>query len=255
MTPPPFHRAIGLDGVRHGFFGRRGGVSEGIYSSLNCGLGSSDSREAVVENRDRVAETMGGRPLVTLHQIHSTRVVTVDAPWAPGSGEQADAMVTARRGVTLGVLTADCAPILFADPKAGVVGAAHAGWKGALSGVAEATVAAMVALGARPDDIRTAVGPCIGQASYEVGPEFEARFLEADGPAAARFFTRAEPAARPHFDLAGYVADRLGRLGLGSVEVLGLDTAAGDGDFFSFRRTTLAGLADYGRELATIALD
>ncbi|PWR20007.1 peptidoglycan editing factor PgeF [Zavarzinia compransoris] len=255
MTQPPRHSADALAGLSHGFFGRRGGVSEGLYTSLNCGLGSGDARPAVIENRDRVGAAVGARQLLSLHQVHSADVVTVEAPWAPGAGPKADAMVTRERGLGLGILTADCAPILFADREAGVIGAAHAGWKGALTGIAEATVAAMVALGAARERIAAAIGPCIGQKSYEVGPEFEARFLEADGPGAARFFARATPDSRPHFDLAGYVAARLARAGLGLVEVSGLDTAGDAGQFFSFRRTTLAGEGDYGRELAAIVLD
>ncbi len=257
MSHPPHYRAQALDGLPHGFFGRQGGVSDGLYSSLNCGLGSNDARDAVLENRARVAATLDARPLplLSLHQIHSSTAVTVETPWAPGQGPQADGMVTNRRGVALGILTADCAPILFADRKAGVIGAAHAGWKGALGGVAEATVAAMEALGARREDIAAVIGPCIGQVSYEVGPEFEARFIAEDGPGAERFFMRPAPAARPHFDLAGYVAHRLGRAGIGQVEDLRLDTAGDESRFFSFRRTTLAGRPDYGREIAAITLD
>lgn len=255
MTKPPSFRAPGLAGVSHGFFGRQGGVSEGLYSSLNAGLGSSDDREAVLENRGRIAAALGSGELLSVHQIHSPDVVTVEAPWAPGQGPQADAMVTTRRGIALGILTADCAPILFADPEAGVIGAAHAGWKGALTGVAEATVTAMVALGARTERIRAAVGPCIGPESYEVGPEFEARFLAELGAGAARFFRRPDPAGRPYFDLPGFVAHRLESAGLGAVEILGLDTFARPDDFFSFRRTTHRGEGDYGREVAAIMLD
>ncbi|PWR25623.1 peptidoglycan editing factor PgeF [Zavarzinia aquatilis] len=255
MTQPPVFSASCLSGLSHGFYGRRGGVSEGIYSSLNCGLGSSDAREAVLENRERIAGALGAGALLSLHQIHSTEVVTVDAPWAPGEGPKADAMVTARKGLALGILTADCAPILFADKQAGVIGAAHAGWKGALGGIAEATVAAMVALGAAPSRISAVIGPCIGRSSYEVGPEFEARFIESDGAAAAAFFHRPDPAGRPYFDLPAFVADRLRRAGIGTIELTGLDTFAGEADFFSFRRTTHRGEGDYGREVAAIMLD
>lgn len=255
MQQPPFFSAACLSGLPHGFFGRRGGVSEGIYSSLNCGLGSSDAREAVLENRGRIAGTLAAGALLSLYQVHSTDVVTVDAPWTPGDGARADAMVTRRRGLALGILTADCAPILFADAHAGVIGAAHAGWKGALGGIAEATVAAMTALGAEPSRISAVVGPCIGRASYEVGPEFEARFLEADGAEAAAFFHRPDPAGRPYFDLPAYVAARLRRAGVGTTELTGLDTFAGEADFFSFRRTTHRGEGDYGREVAAIMLD
>ena len=255
MTSPPRHLTDALAGLPHGFYGRQGGVSEGLYTSLNCGLGSGDARPAVLENRDLVAAAVGARHLLSLHQVHSADVVTVEAPWAPGLGPKADAMVTGERGIALGILTADCAPILFADREAGIIGAAHAGWKGAITGIGEATIEAMIALGARRERIAAAIGPCIGQASYEVGPEFEARFLEADGPGAARFFARASTESRPHFDLAGYVAARLARAGLSAVEVTGLDTAADRDRFFSFRRTTLAGEGDYGRELAVVMLD
>lgn len=255
MSHPPCHRSPALGALPHGFFGRRGGVSGGIYDSLNCGFGSRDDRAAVHENRARVASALGATTLLSLHQIHSTRVVTVETPWQPGQGPEADGMVTRARGIALGTLSADCAPILFADVAAGVIGAAHAGWKGAIGGVAEATVAAMVAMGADPARIAAAIGPCIGAASYEVGPEFEARFIEMDGPAAARFFHLPAPGSRAHFDLPAYVADRLTRAGIGTVDVLGLDTAADEGQFFSYRRTTHRGEPDYGREVAAIMLD
>lgn len=255
MPQPPCFRAAALSGLSHGFFGRRGGVSEGIYSSLNCGLGSSDARDAVIENRGRIAGSIGASALLSLYQVHSCDVVAVDGPWAPGDGAKADAMVTRQRGLALGILTADCAPILFADTANGIIGAAHAGWKGALGGIAEATVAAMVALGAEPARIIAAVGPCIGRDSYEVGPEFEARFIALDGADSARFFHRPDPAARPHFDLPAYVAARLRRASVGTIELTGLDTFAGEEDFFSFRRTTHRGESDYGREVAAIMLD
>ncbi|MCF4164860.1 peptidoglycan editing factor PgeF [Zavarzinia compransoris] len=255
MSRPPCHLSPALGALPHGFFGRRGGVSGGIYDSLNCGFGSRDERQAVDENRARVAGAVGAGTLVSLHQIHSTRVATVETPWQPGQGPEADGMVTRARGIALGVLSADCAPILFADAEAGVIGAAHAGWKGAIGGVAEATVAAMIDLGAKPSRIAAAVGPCIGPASYEVGPEFEARFVEQDGPAARRFFHVPDAGTRAHFDLPAYVADRLARAGIGTVDVLGLDTAADEGQFFSYRRATHRGEADYGREVAAIMLD
>ena len=255
MTMPPRHTAEALEGVTHGFFGRRGGVSEGLYTSLNCGLGSGDARAAVLENRNRVARALDAAALLSLYQVHSADVVTVDTPWQPGEGPRADGMVTRRRGLALGVLSADCAPILFADREAGVIGAAHAGWKGALGGIAEATIAAMVALGADPTRIAAAIGPCIGPASYEVGPEFEERFIEADGQDAARFFHRPTADAKSHFDLPAYVAMRLARAGAGRIESLGLDTAAETDHFFSYRRTTHAGEPDYGREIAAVVLD
>jgi YfiH family protein len=173
-----------LPGIAHGFFGRTGGVSTGIFASLHCGFtrlgGETDGWGAVVENRRRVAAALGGAEIVTLSQVHSPKVVTVTAPWALDKSPQADAMVTAKPGIALGILTADCAPVLFADADARVIGAAHAGWKGAFGGVLEATLTAMEALGARRDRIAAAIGPCIGQANYEVGPEFFDRFVAAD---------------------------------------------------------------------------
>jgi YfiH family protein len=247
-----------LPGLAHGFFPRTGGVSEGIFASRNCGFGSGDRRDAVAENRDRCRRDLGpAEALVTVHQVHSPNVVTVAAAWTPDSAPQADAMVTDRPGLALGILTADCAPILFADAEAGVIGAAHAGWKGALGGVTDATIAAMRALGAVPERIAAAVGPCIGPAGYEVGPEFRDRFLGED-PDSARFFHT--PAAvngttpRPHFDLPGYVAQRLRRAGLRDVTVTGLDTLAREDQFFSYRRTTLRKEPDYGRQISAILL-
>ncbi|MGO4724693.1 MULTISPECIES: peptidoglycan editing factor PgeF [unclassified Inquilinus] len=247
-----------LPGLAHGFFPRTGGVSEGIFASRNCGFGSGDRRDAVAENRDRCRRDLGpAETLLTVHQVHSPTVVTVTAAWTPETAPQADAMVTDRPGLALGILTADCAPILFADAEAGVIGAAHAGWKGALGGVTDATIAAMRALGAVPERIAAAVGPCIGPEGYEVGPEFRDRFL-AEDPDSARFFHM--PAAtngkttRPHFDLPGYVAQRLRRAGLRDVTVTGLDTLAREDQFFSYRRTTLRKEADYGRQISAILL-
>ncbi|MCW5730049.1 MAG: peptidoglycan editing factor PgeF [Alphaproteobacteria bacterium] len=242
-----------LPGIRHGFFTRHGGVSGGIYASLNCGPGSRDDQAAVRENRRRVAAALGlaeGR-LVSLYQVHGRRVVRVEAPFA--ERPQADGMVTRMPGLALGILAADCVPVLFADDDTGVIGACHAGWKGALAGITDATVAEMVACGARSASIRAAIGPCIRQPSYEVGPEFPAPFLAEDA-GNARFF---RPSPRPGhhlFDLAGYVATRLGRLGLGLIEDCGHDTRAAPELFFSYRRTTLAGEPDYGRQISAIAL-
>lgn len=238
--------------VPHGFLGRPGGVSDGLYASLNVGLGSGDDPEVVRENRRRAVEAVlpGGR-LVTLRQVHSARVVEA-GDWADDARPEGDALVTDRPGLLLGILTADCAPVLLADADAGVVGAAHAGWKGAFAGVLEATVAAMEALGARRGRVAAAIGPCIARASYEVGPEFLDRALEADA-AAAPFFV-AGPRGRPHFDLEGYCAARLARAGITRVALSGLDTRDDPGRFFSFRRATLAGEADYGRQLSAIAL-
>ncbi|HWK44141.1 MAG TPA: peptidoglycan editing factor PgeF [Stellaceae bacterium] len=245
----------GLPGIRHGFFTREGGVSEGLYRSLNCGFGSGDATDRVAENRARAMRALDLPPaaLVGVHQIHSATAVTVQAPWPHTENPRADALVTDRPGVALGILTADCVPVLLADAEARVIGAAHAGWKGALGGVLEATVAAMGRLGARPSAIHAAIGPAIGGASYEVGPEFPDRFLAQDS-ANARFF---KPAARSgHFlcNLPAYVEDRLRRLGCGVIEASGLDTLGDEAHFFSYRRITLRGEADYGRGLSAIAL-
>jgi YfiH family protein len=246
----------GLEGIAHRFFTRRGGVSSGLYSSLNCGYGSGDSPDNVRENRRRAAETFGRREpeLLTLYQIHSTEVLTVgERRWTSPGAPKADAMVTDRPDVVLGVMSADCAPVLLADPQARVIGAAHAGWRGALSGVAETTIAAMEALGARRERMRAAVGPCIGRASYEVGPEFPAPFLEQDDANAA-FFRNAARAGHFLFDLAGYLVHRVARAGV-AVEATGHDTLTADDDFFSYRRNTLQGVRDYGRGLSAIALE
>ncbi|MBV8976884.1 MAG: peptidoglycan editing factor PgeF [Alphaproteobacteria bacterium] len=240
--------------IAHGFFGRRGGVSKGIFASLNCGPGSGDVRADVVENRRRAGEALvPGAALVTLYQVHSAKAVTVTEPWALGEGPQADAMATNLPGLALGILTADCAPVLLADRQARVVGAAHAGWKGALGGVSEAAIAAMEDLGAQRSRIAAAVGPCISQSNYEVGPEFRARFLDAD-IANAGFFA---PSGRPEhfrFDLEGFVAMRLNSAGLASVEALCPCTYANGDDFFSFRRATHRRESDYGRQVSAIVL-
>ena len=242
-------------GIRHAFFTRAGGVSEGIYASLNCGFGSQDDPARVARNRERAAAGLGvaAERLVSCHQVHGTAIVTVERPWRHGQNPRADGMATAVPGIALGILAADCAPVLFADPAGRVVGAAHGGWRGTLAGVMEQTVAAMAALGARPQRIRAAIGPCIAQASYEVGPEFEAAFAAAD-PASAGFF---RPAPRPGhflFDLPGYIAQRLAALGLAAVEQAARDTAAEEAMFFSYRRACRRGEGDYGRGLAAIAL-
>lgn len=242
-----------LPGVRHGFFTRAGGVSAGIYASLNCGIGSSDERTAVLENRRRAARALGFEAIASPYQVHGTTVAIVEEPWAAGSGPEADAVVTRRRGFAIGVGVADCGPVLFADPEAGIIGAAHAGWRGAFAGVLEATVSAMEVLGAERVRIVAVLGPTIAQASYEVGPDFQARFV-ADDAANARFF---RPSPRPGhdlFDLPGYISHRLGRLGLASARALGLDTYADEARFFSFRRTTHRREADYGRLIAAIGL-
>ena len=237
--------------IAHGFFGRIGGVSNGVYGSLNCGPGSGDEPANVLENRRRVCAALGANALKTLYQVHSPTAVTVDAAWA--ASPQADAMATKTRGIALGILSADCAPVLFADPEAGVIGAAHAGWKGALSGIVESTLAAMDVLGAQRTRIAAAIGPCISLANYEVGDEFRARFLAEDA-ANARFFI---PGACPdhyQFDLESFVAERLAKAGLTKVWRHSACTYARENDFFSFRRATHRGERDYGREISVIVL-
>jgi YfiH family protein len=238
--------------VRHGFFTRRGGVSTGIYAGLNCGPGSGDAPEAVAENRARVARALGQNAdrLATVHQVHSADVLTVTAPLlAPRP--KCDAMVTATPGVVLGVLTADCQPVLFADPDAGVIGAAHAGWKGALGGVLEATVDAMLALGATRQGIRAVVGPTIGPTAYEVGPEFRDRFMAQDADSAG-FFTKGT-GDRWLFDLPRFGVSRLDKAGV-AARWSGDCTFSDPDRFYSYRRTTHRGEADYGRLIAAIAL-
>lgn len=242
--------------VRHAFFTRRGGVSGGIYASLNTGYGSKDDTAAVAENRSRVASLFGlpERALNTVYQVHGRDVVRVEGPWPAGSTPpRADAMVTDRPGVALGVLSADCTPVLFADDRAGIVGAAHAGWKGALAGVVQATVDAMEAMGAARSSIAACVGPTIAQASYEVGPEFPAPFLDGD-PDNAQFFIPSERDGHFMFDLPGYVTATLAALGLGAVENVDRDTCAEAEMFFSYRRSTKRGEPDYGRCISAIAI-
>jgi polyphenol oxidase len=244
-----------LGSVRHGFFGRPGGVSEGIFASLNCGFGSGDDPARVAENRARAARQAAVDPasLLTVHQVHSPRVVLVDTAWRREEAPQGDAMVTTRPGLALGILAADCVPVLFADAQARVVGAAHAGWRGALDGVLEATIAEMRRQGAEPARITAAIGPCIQQASYEVGAEFRARFIAAD-PANDRFFAAGKRDGHCQFDLPGYVAARLAEAGLGGVDRLARDTCAEPAAFFSYRRNTLDGRNGYGRNISLIAL-
>lgn len=240
--------------VRHGFFTRVGGVSEGPYASLNCSLSGQDRRAAVLENRDRAASALdtAAGSLVGLTQVHGVAVARVVRPWAVGEGPQADAMVTDRRGVALGIVTADCAPVLLADPDAGVIGAAHAGWRGALAGVLEATLAEMAALGARPERIVAAIGPCIGQASYEVAADLRDAVLARDGRD-ARHFSDGTP-ERWRFDLGGYCAARLAAAGIGVVARVPADTAAEPDRFFSHRRRTLAGGGPIGHQISMIVL-
>jgi polyphenol oxidase len=243
-----------LPGVRHGFFTRQGGVSGGIYASLNCGVGSNDRREHVRENRARVSAALGTGPerLATPYQVHGTEAVAVTAVWETGKGPKADAVVTDRPGIALGVGSADCGPTLLADAEVGIIAAAHSGWRGALAGILESTVAAMQRLGARPERIVAVLGPTISQPSYEVGPELRARFVAADA-ANARYFA---PAARPEhhlLDLPAYILARLGAVGI-AAESVGLCTYADENRFFSYRRATHRGEPDYGRMLSAITL-
>ncbi len=237
--------------VRHGFFTRRGGVSTGPYASLNGSLSGGDDRTAVQANRDLVARSLGAGAMVGLTQVHGAAVVTVDQPWEAGAGPRADAMVTRRPGIALGVITADCAPVLLADPAAGVVGAVHAGWRGAVAGVLEAAVSAMAALGAEPARIAATVGPCIRQPSYEVGADLRDAVL-AERADAARFFLDGARPGRWQFDLAGYCALRLA--GVGRVDIVPADTGAEPRRFFSHRRRTLAGGGPIGHQMSAIVL-
>jgi YfiH family protein len=245
-----------LKAITHGFFTRAGGVSDGVYNSLNTGFGSNDDADCVAENRARTMHALGLAPerLSTAYQVHSARISVIEAPVPYEDAPRVDGFVTATPGIALGILSADCAPILLADPTAGVIGAAHAGWRGALTGVIDAAVDAMEGLGATRADIHAAIGPCIGQASYEVGPDFSAPFLAHDAGAHG-FFTAAARAGHFMFDLEGYAAHRLGRLGLANVCGTGLDTCAREDAFFSYRRATLKGENDYGRGLSVIALE
>lgn len=242
--------------LRHGFFTRRGGVSSGLYESLQCGYGAKDDpSENVAENRARVARWMGVAPenLVTAYQAHTAEAVRVVEAWDPADAPEADGLATATPGIALGVLAADCAPVLLEDVEAGVIGACHAGWKGALGGVLEATLAAMLELGAETARISAAIGPCIGPAAYEVGPEYAARFAEAD-PANARFFQRAESGDRSFFDLPGFALERLRRAGVARAEWIEACTYADPGQFFSHRRSVHERLGDYGRLISAITL-
>lgn len=253
LNAPPASRASILAGVKHGFFGREGGVSSGIYASLNAGTGSNDDPANVLENRARISEAFGidRDHLVGVHQVHSPDAVFTDAPWQ-GERARADALVTTKPNLAISILTADCTPILFADVERGVIGAAHAGWRGALGGVIENTVRLMQEQGAMPDGIAAAIGPCIHQSSYEVGPEFEAEFIAAD-PSFARFFV---PGAgdRLHFDLPGFCAARLASAGVTQIETLPLDTYAESTRLHSHRRSVHENAGDYGRNCSVIML-
>jgi YfiH family protein len=246
-------RAISLGRLPHGFLGRRGGMSVGECAGLNVGYGSNDDGEAIAGNRRlAIASILREADLATVHQIHSAEVVVADCAWPQSERPRADAMVTDTPNLLLGILTADCAPVLFADHRGVIVGAAHAGWRGALAGVTDATIEAMEMLGSRRENIHAAVGPCVAQPSYEVDEDFRSRFLHAD-PENERFFD-AGPAGKPHFDLEAYVVHRLIAAGIGEVEALNLDTYADADRFFSFRRATHRGEGDYGRQLSAIAI-
>ena len=246
-------RAPALGDVPHGFAGRQGGVSTGVCAGLNVGLGSEDDRLAILRNRDLARDALlPGATLVTVRQVHSPDVVTVTAPIAEDERPEADAMVTRTPGLILGILTADCVPVLFADREAGVIGAAHAGWKGAISGVTDRTISAMEMLGATRAGIACAIGPCIGRASYEVTLDFAERF-ERDDAENARFFS-AGRAGHCQFDIAAYVASRLQAAGIGRISLLDEDTYSQADRFFSYRRSCHAQEGDYGRQISMIAL-
>lgn len=256
MTHPPaiqdehFARHPGL---AHGWFGRKGGVSEGIFAGLNAGLGSGDDREAVVENRHRIAMALDILPdmLVTPYQIHSADVVTISAPFS-NERPKADGIVTATEGLAIGIVTADCGPVLFSDPTNRIIGACHAGWKGALTGVMEATIAAMEALGANRSNVRAVLGPTIGPNNYEVGPEFPEPFLQEDEKN-SRFFRPSNNVGHHMFDLPAYIVARLNDAGV-SASAIGPCTYEDEAGFFSYRRTTHRNEGDYGRQLSAIAL-
>ena len=246
-------RATTLGQLPHGFLSRRGGVSEGTYAGLNVGFGSSDERSSITENRRLAIESLlPGAELATVHQIHSANVVVADRPWLQEERPRADAIVTDRPGLLLGILTADCAPVLFADHQAQIVGAAHAGWRGAIAGVTDATIETMERLGAGRGRIHAAIGPCVAQISYEVDEAFAARFLKEDADN-QRFFSGGS-AGKSHFDLEAYIVHRLIAAGIEEIEALGLDTYADADRFFSFRRATHSGEGDYGRHLSAIGI-
>ncbi len=252
LTSP---RLAALSGIAHAFFTRAGGVSEGVHASLNGGLGSSDERGRVLENRARMAAALGVEPsrFATVHQIHSPDAVVIEGPWDEAARPKADALVTRAPSLAIAVSSADCGPVLFADDKAKVIGAAHAGWKGALTGVIEATLATMEREGAKRESIKVALGPMISRRAYEVGPEFEARFRETDAASGA-FFEPSSNQGHFMFDLPGYIGKRLAAAGIRDVEDLGRCTYGDEALFFSYRRMTHRREADYGRHLSAIAL-
>ncbi|HET6390128.1 peptidoglycan editing factor PgeF [Hyphomicrobium sp.] len=248
-----------LAGIKHGFFTRQGGVSTGIYESLNCGLGSNDDQTLVLENRRRIGLHLGrdeatfGPGVITLYQEHGTTAFEVTEAPSRDALPHADAVVSKTPGLVIGILTADCAPVLLADAEAGVAAAAHAGWRGALHGIIESAIREMERLGARRERISAAVGPCIGQAAYEVGPDFEAAFVSRD-PAYARHFKQNSKSGRPHFDLPGFVMSRLAAAGVSNTENLALCTYENESLFFSYRRKTHRGDTDYGRQISAIVV-
>jgi len=244
-----------LPGVRHAFFTRKGGVSTGLYQGLNCGIGSNDDRDHVLENRSRAAGTIGvaGDKLATPYQVHGTDAIVVEMAWEPGKGPKADAVVTNRPGIAIGVGTADCGPILFADAEAGVIGAAHAGWRGALSGILQSAVSAMVELGAKREKIVAVLGPTISAENYEVGPELVKRFVGADREN-ERFFKSSPRPDHAMFDLPAFIVSELDRSGVTAARI-DLCTYADPERFYSYRRATHRGEGDYGRLLSAIALD
>ena len=245
----------GLPGIRHGFFTRQGGVSSGIFASLNCGPGSNDDLAKVGQNRARVAEALSGKPemLCTAHQVHSNKALIIEKPWAPGEAPQVDALVTKTPGIILGVLTADCLPILLADEKARVIAAAHAGWKGAFSGIIEAAIEAMESLGAARARMLAAIGPGIGQASYEVDAAFRERFL-ADDAHNEQFFIAGARSGHFLFDLPAYGKERLRDAGVSHINILARDTCFEEDTFFSYRRSCLRKEPGYGRQISAITL-
>jgi polyphenol oxidase len=242
-------------GLSHGFFTRGGGHSTGIFASLNCGLGSGDDPEVVMMNRSVVERALGvgEKQLISAFQVHSADVVVVDRPWSTDARPKVDGVVTKTKGIALGVLTADCGPVLFSDAEAGVIGACHAGWKGALTGVTDSTIAAMEKLGAKRDRMVAVLGPMISKAAYEVGPEFPSLFL-AQSADCARFFTASTKAEHFMFDLPAYIMLRLKQAGLGRAHDLALCTYSDEARFYSYRRATHRGEKDYGRLVSAIAL-
>ncbi len=242
-------------GVRHGFFTRSGGVSAGIYQTLNCGFGSGDAAENVRENRIRVAAKLGAEEnrLVTVRQVHSSRAVVAETPWTPDAAPEGDAIVTNARGLAVAILTADCTPILFSDAESGVIAAAHAGWRGAKTGIIDAVVSTMEELGARRDHIHAAIGPTISQGAYEVGTDFKDAFV-GDDDANGAFFLTLKDGGKPHFDLPGYCHRRLDDLGIGHIDGLGLCTYENESLFYSYRRSVHRKEGDYGRQISAIVL-